>query len=345
MLTFSAMPRKLNTMHEGDIRFPRPVEMRATLGPKWIFGIAGEESERRLVVANSTGASVLFNVNTGRYYVRGGTAPPSINVSVPMQSDEDRVVLNGNVAKYEFMATSYNDIAGVGDALAYALPAALNAYLQVPPFVERIAAHCDGVERGYEVWALNFRVEIVSSDDQNQRAGRALKILPMFAETELRRFQAGLLYLQRAARLSEAGQTRWEFLSEAVLNLAKSLESLFAPNAESQNREPVRTGLRKIGLDDQTIEAWFIPALVLRNELDVAHVRLALLGRNEVPILAQYAEGAIPHFRLLFARLAEGIARGESVLDEYEDRSGSERTKRLLDRIKAQMEEVSPKSA
>ncbi|WP_434479292.1 hypothetical protein [Gemmatimonas sp.] len=216
--------------------------------------------------------------------------------------------------------------------------------MQFAPVVEQISAHIGGIERGYEVWNLEFHAPLVTAETQEAKVSDALRCVPELTKESQRRLHAGLVYFHRAARLSDAGSTRWEFLAETVLNLAKSLEALFAPNSQAQNRDPVRAGLAALDLSRSVIETWFIPALLLRNQLDVAHVRLSLLDRGQTIVLARYAEGAIEHFRALFQQLTALASKGESPIEQYVD-EGDASTSRMLSRIDKQIQEFRPATA
>lgn len=325
-------------MHEGPIAFPAETEMRAVLGPEWLFGAGADHDSKRFIVADSRGVSLIFDVNTGRGTLRGGERLPPLKARAEVSSATDTIELVGNLASYRFIAQSYDQIAGVGNSLVFALPALLNAYLQFPPVVERVAAHTAGSERGYEVWALQFHTPIVTEAGQISRATDALYSIPIFAMESQRRLQAGLIYLHRAARLADAGHNRWEFLAESVLNLAKSLESLFPPESPESSRETVRRGLLGLGLSSALVEAWFIPAMLLRSELDVAHVRLSLPDRDQIAILSRYAEGALEHYRELFRSLTKRATAGDYPLEVYTDTSGRQSTRNLLERIRQQLD-------
>lgn len=343
MLTYSAMPRTLNTMHEGPVAFPAEVELRAYLAPEWLFGTDLEVSGKRVVVGNSTGVTILFNANTGRWSAAGGTDLQPLQVTAELTGNTNPVVLVGNCASYRFTASSYAQIAGAGDSLAYALPAVLNAFLQEAPLVQRVTTFIDGAERGYEVWSdLVFRVGIVSAEDQKQRIERALRSLPLFSESSQRRLQAAVVYFHRAVRLSDAGFTRWEFLAEAVLNLAKTLEALF-PGAAGETQNATRVGLKSFGFSDDRIEAWFTPAHLLRNKLDVGHVSLAQIGRDQVPTLSRYFAGALGHFRELLQALCTFPTGGAPAVEPYVDQGANADTKQMLDRIAAGMLEYQSK--
>jgi hypothetical protein len=93
-----------------------------------------------------------------------------------------------------------------------------------------------------------------------------------------RRLLGGLVYFQTGCRLLAAGRNRFEFVAKALLDFAKTLQSLFG-----ESRDDVRSGLTNLGLfEEADIEAKLIPALILRNEFDVGHVNLTVLSRDQL---------------------------------------------------------------
>jgi hypothetical protein len=52
----------------------------------------------------------------------------------------------------------------------------------------------------------------------------------------------------------------------------------------------VRSGLARLGYSKVEIETWFLPALLLRAEVDVAHVRLTLFSYEQLKTIQDYAE-------------------------------------------------------
>jgi hypothetical protein len=115
----------------------------------------------------------------------------------------------------------------------------------------------------------------------------------------------------------ESGHTPWEFAAEAVLNFSKALEVLFPPGGDRKTRDAVREGLSVNGISKDDAETWFLPALALRSELDVAHVRLAVLNRAHVETLAHYTHGALPRFRDLLKRLLDGTLSGTAPVTDH----------------------------
>jgi hypothetical protein len=121
---------------------------------------------------------------------------------------------------------------------------------------------------------------------------------------------AGLYYFHTGCRLLSAGFNRFEFMAEALLNFAKCLQSLFGDSLDK-----IRTELARLGsFDPQEIEGKIVPALVLRNEFDVAHVSLALLTRKQLKLLHGYTQLAEAAFRDLLRAVLEKIAQGEYAL-------------------------------
>lgn len=107
MLTFAAMPRSLNLMHEGPVEFPAPTEMRAILTPEWLFGAGEDVDKKRFIVADSKNVSIHFNANSGRAEFHGGEHLPPLNVRGLIANTGDVIEINGNIASYRFVAHSY----------------------------------------------------------------------------------------------------------------------------------------------------------------------------------------------------------------------------------------------
>ena len=121
-----------------------------------------------------------------------------------------------------------------------------------------------------------------------------------------------------ACRLARSGATPGEFLSEALLNLAKTLEVLFPPRGDERTRDAARAGLSALGYTDDDIEADYLPAMALRNEIDIGHVELGVFKPAQLQVLHAYAERAENAFKDLLNGLLEKVATGEFEMDSYE---------------------------
>ena len=133
-----------------------------------------------------------------------------------------------------------------------------------------------------------------------------------------RRLVAGLHYFHVACRLARVGCTAGEFVSEVVLNLAKSLEVLFPPVRDGHSRDAARSGLKTLGFSDEEIECDFIPAMALRNEIDVGHIELGLFKMVQLKTIHAFTERAESSFREMFERLLGLIESGELDIAPHE---------------------------
>ena len=56
--------------------------------------------------------------------------------------------------------------------------------------------------------------------------------------------------------------------------------------------DAARGGLEKLGYSGEEIEREFLPAMALRNEIDVGHVDLSIYTRRQLNALHRYTEVA-----------------------------------------------------
>lgn len=140
---------------------------------------------------------------------------------------------------------------------------------------------------------------------------------------------AGLFYFHVGCRLLQAGQNRFEFMGEAILNFAKCLQSLFG-----ESRDSVRAAIKQVGkYKAEDIEAKFLPALVLRDEFDVAHVSLAALSREQLKVLHQYTDLAENAFRELLTQLLARIREDTYCLPHSDTPILSSKKQKILERF------------
>jgi hypothetical protein len=126
-----------------------------------------------------------------------------------------------------------------------------------------------------------------------------------------RRVIAALNYFHVACRLKTTGNTPWEFMGEVVLNLAKILEALFPPTGNIGSINAARDGLKSLGYSEAEIERDYIPAIVLRNKIDSAHISLFDFPREKLDILFKYTDRAESKFRTMLGNLISKIQEGE----------------------------------
>lgn len=119
-----------------------------------------------------------------------------------------------------------------------------------------------------------------------------------------------------------------------ILNFSKCLEVLFPPGGDGRTRDAVRNALAELGYVEEEIEGDFLPAMALRNEIDVAHVELGLFTMNQLKTIHSYTERAETAFRGLFERIFEAIDAGTWDVPNYELGSPSRGAVALVERLR-----------
>jgi hypothetical protein len=187
-----------------------------------------------------------------------------------------------------------------------------------PPIVERIDGTIAATRFRWELleWRASFR--ITTQEQQESDAALCWERLGVLSATGRRRLLAALHYFHVACRLSRQGVTAGEFLAEVVLNFAKTLEVLFPPRGDGRTRDAVRAKLAELGFSEVEIEGDYIPAMALRNEIDVGHVDLGLFKRDQLALIHAYVARAEEAFRLLLDRLLTSIVEGKFEVEPYE---------------------------
>ena len=141
-----------------------------------------------------------------------------------------------------------------------------------------------------------------------------------------------------ALRLDSAGAVPGEFLAESILNLCKVLEVLFPPEGGSGTVDAIRSGLKKLGYSELEIERDFVPAVALRNYIDVGHVFLGLFSQSELTILNTYVDHAYSKFQGMLERLLNKVAVGEFEIMPYEVGPAANKAKDIVRKMKASQE-------
>jgi hypothetical protein len=146
--------------------------------------------------------------------------------------------------------------------------------------------------------------------------------------SENRRLVAALHYFHVAVRLARVATSPGEFLAEALLNYCKVLEVLF-----SDSTETVRLRLKELGYASEEIERDYVPAMILRSKIDVAHVSLALFTPHQLATLHRYADRAEGAFRSLLSRVLERFDAGSLDLPDYELHAADSETTAIIERM------------
>jgi hypothetical protein len=295
-------------VEKGELVFPAPVEVTVAMAPSPVFGDPVKGQTIRL----GDGATAYWNANLGGSFVepKDGFPLPDLHGTVGKMS----VALEGHVVRAAWTCQDRKELMGVLAALHFALPVALCLSFQEPFVVATTSGHTDSASFVWQVEQTPMRFEVVDVPDRDQRLVDSLRRFTALCEPENIRLLAASSYFHRAVLLLESGPGPSDFAGEAVVNLAKVLEVLFG----GPSRDKVRDGLRATGYEDSVIEAAYVPCLLLRSQLDAAHVGLATLIADERRTLQTFLEGVVQHFRTLLVDLIEKSEAGQFVPVPYE---------------------------
>jgi hypothetical protein len=219
-------------------------------------------------------------------------------------------------------------------SLYFGIPSLLNIEFADPPYVERVDGTVGASTFRWELSEWSMDVRSTSQEIQAKSIVTAWQRLEVLAGSHRRRLAAGLHYFHLACRLAREGCTPGEFTAEVILNLAKLLEVLFPPTSNEGSRDAIRARLEFLGFTAKEIEGDFLPAIALRNEIDVGHVQLGLFTIDQRKVIHAYVERAENRFREMVGRLFTAIEGGTWDVTAYESNSPRIEAVELVERLR-----------
>lgn len=328
MLTYQVRERALVPNRSGErLSFPNDGEVRFALMPAEPFG--GAHGPSRTAVLGVK-ANLAWNANTDRDSVT--PEKPLEPIVVESQADGIAMRVHGNELSVSSHFRSHRELVGLMVTVHFGLPLVLGLQYVDVPVVTMVTGQVGGVEFVWQYAKRAAGFTVTTKELQEEHFLRAWERLEMLLPLERRRLFAALHYLHTACRLERAGVTPWEFMAEVLLNFSKVLEVLF-PAQDEKTIESARAGLERLTYTPDEIEQWFIPAIALRNHLDVAHVSLAAFPQRQLRVLHDYTEQAEAHFRELLERVLDGIARGTFDVPAYTDRKPGGEAEKIIRRM------------
>ena len=327
MLTYQIRPRVL-MVETGELTFPNHAEIKVRFEGSPAFG--GDSPPGRTVRLGSVATS-RWDANRGRSDVIG--MPPLDPLDVVIPGNDVTVRLNATTLQVGFECPERGALLGALGTLRYLIPLLLNVEFSDPPVVATTYGRVGDVEFNWQVEWTAAMFEAVEQPGQELKVLHAWQRLPLVADGGDARLRVALYYFYKACRLEQAGYGPSEFLAEILLNLAKTLEVLFPARDGKKTRDVVRNNLRRLGYSDDEVEGNFLPAMALRDEMDVAHVSLATFTPAQLGTIFRYAEAAEQHFRKLLQRVIEAIESHSLTLQPYEDRGPRPQAMMLVERL------------
>lgn len=332
MLTYQVRPRVFRIDSNTALpRFPLHGEVCLHLRPHQPFGV---EAGGGRTTVRAVAATALFNANSGAHSIEA--KEPLKALDVTLQAPDGTVTLNGSVLTVSRSFESMSDVARFAETLYFAMPMLLAVEYGDPPYVERVDGVLGGVKFRWELekWRAGFTV--TTQEHQEEAFVRSWDRLPLLAAPRGRRLFAALHYFHVAARLARVSESAGEFLPEVILNLSKVLEVLFPPTGDGKSRDAVRSRLVELGFTEEEADRDYIPAMVLRNEIDVGHVDLSLFKPEHLQAIHGYAERAEDAFRKLLSRVMERTEAGTFVVPPHDPAPVSGAALRVVERMRSQ---------
>lgn len=216
----------------------------------------------------------------------------------------------------------------------FGFPLLLNIEFFDPPIIERVDGCIGSVNFRWELADWNLQFQTTTQYKQETNVANSWSRFYIITLPERRRLLAALHYFHVASRIARRGQTAGEFLPEVLLNLAKTLEVLFPPTGDGNTRDAVRSFLEKLGYSESQIEGDFIPAMALRNEIDVGHVEFGVFTMDQLTVLHSYTERAELAFRDMLKRVVARVESGEFEIEPYKLKRPSPQAANIIERLR-----------
>jgi hypothetical protein len=332
VFAYQARPRVCFRDDGRELVFPNEAHIDIVFSP--ITGLGGMAPPGRTGILGQT-ARLNINANTG--HVTVGVEVPLDEVTFDGIAGGVKVHLHGLHLEIDFLCQSRSQLQGVLNVFHYVLPMVLGVTFVDPPTVATTAGRVGDVPFTWQVERGTGSFDVTTSESQCVRVEEALRRMELVVAPENRRLLAGISYFNRAVRLDCSGATAFEFTGEVMLNLAKCLEVLFPPADGRQSRDAVRSGLASLGYSKVEIETWFMPALLLRAEVDVAHVRLTLFSYEQLKTIQDYAEQVESHFRKMIQTLIAAVEDGSFSITPYQDAGPDRKVTEMLTRLRSNL--------
>ena len=298
MFTYQLRKRVFRIENGESFSFPNSAEILIVLGPLQPFG---SEAGGGHTTVQSTGAQVEFNANTGEHFIVSKS--PLSPLDVTIEEPDRRWELRGNELRLVIEHCETNqELTELIESLFRALPILLNVEFADPPVIERIEGKVGETRYRWELadWRMDF--DVTTQEVQERKFVDSWQRIALLSDSNNRRLIGAMHYLPIASRLRSAGHSPWEFMAESILNLTKTLETLFPPTGDGKKRDAVRRSLAVLEYSDEEINAKVLkseyvippePSRKHREDLDaMLHNKFDkfVFMKYQMPIIKQYSQ-------------------------------------------------------
>ena len=193
--------------------------------------------------------------------------------------------MDGGDFSVDYAAKTLQGIVNQLELLRLIVPATLSLFTPLPVVVTVTSAKVDDAEFHLIYKDSNALVDVLTVPDYRSVIAQGIGVIDTILSPKCHTLLASVHYVHAALRLSAIGNTPWEFTAEILLNCVKVLEVLFG-----NQRDVVRSGLQQLEIPQNEIDGIFVPLLLLRNELDVGHAKVADIPAEHRATIYAFAE-------------------------------------------------------
>lgn len=313
MLTYQIRERVYRHAEGQECVFPNEVEVVFYLQPLQPFG---KEAGGGRTAVRSVAATTFFDANSGHHTIASSCPLEPVDLVIEEPSRVIRVT--GNELHIVMQCEDLAELNRLVESVYFGMPMLLNVEFADPPVVERVDGRIGSAPFRWELKDWRMGVSTTTQELQEQRLAASWRRFDLLSQPGNRRLIAALHYFHMACRLSRAGNSPWEFMSEVILDLNKVIEVLFpSESGQGGTVDAARRGLAGLGYSEEEIEALFVPVMYLRNHIDSGHVDLSIFTMTHLRVLHSYSESAETAFREMLQRLLEALEGGDYSLPPY----------------------------
>jgi len=313
MFTYQIRPRVFRLEEGTNLSFPAKGKVNFVFGPLQPFGV---EAGGGRTAVKAVAATVFFDANTGNHSIE--SKEPLSPLDVILEEPNRILNLKGNVLTVEQVFETNEELTQFIQGVYFGLPSLLNIEFSDPPVIERVDGVIGETPFRWELagWRAEFRT--TTQEKQELAFSSTWERIGLLSVPTNTRLLAAIHFYYVAVRLHRRATVAGEFLPEAILNYSKVLEVLFPSKGDGKTREAAKEGLKKLEFTDIEIEADYIPAMALRNEIGVGHVDLSLFKPEHLTLIHGYVRRAEYTFHTLLQRLFDKIKSNEFEIEPYE---------------------------
>jgi hypothetical protein len=328
MLTYQAKQRYYKLIDDKDFSFPNSFEAVFTLLPLQPFGCSAVGGR---TAVRSVGMNTFFNANTGHHFVQSQS--PILPLVVVVDESIRTVEFRGNEFVISGKVENAKELDDTISCIFFVLPILLNVEFGDPPVVDRVEGRLGEAPFRWELSNWSMEVTLTTQEEQEKKAYASWNRIDLLVQEGNRRLGAALHYFHVCCRLCRAGQFPWEFMSEAIVNLSKILEVLFPPKGDGQTMEAARAGLTGLGYSQDDVERLFMPAMMLRSNIDCAHADLSIFTSSQLRVLHTYTEAAETAFRQLLSKVLIEVETGRFKVAQHTGQGHDRKSAKTIEKM------------